>query len=222
MLTFSHSPPLLFPLPSPSPTPPPPPPPQVLVKEYEGIPLRGPRSLLLDDKRSLFFTDSGPDGDTGLHNRAGSVFVIQGEGASRLLRPLALRCLATPSGLALVTPKKGGSTSVYVCEGAENRVLRYTQRPVGVWHGAVFFTFTGRLGPCALVADAVRGLIYVARPELAEAGRQGVISVLSLSGELLKEFETPGSDVSALVLSPDGSRLYVADSATNTVFSLLL
>ena len=137
-----------------------------------------------------------------------------------MLRPLALRCLANPQGLALVA-NKGGATSVFVCEGAENRVLRYTQRPVGVWHGAVFFTFTGRLGPCALVADSVRGLLYVARPELP-GHAQGVISVLSLGGELLKEIETPGSDVSALVLSPDGSKLYVADSATNTVFSLLL
>ncbi len=189
------------------------------MKEYEGVPLRGPRALQLDDNRSLFFTDSGPDGDTGLHNRSGSVFVIQGEGAARLLRPLALRCLAMPTGLALL-PSKISGTCAFVCETAENRLLRYTQRPAGVWHGSVFFTFTGRLGPVAVVADEARSLLYVARPDVA--GMRGIVSVLSLSGELLKNFETPGADVSAISLHPDGSRLLLADATTNIVYSIVL
>jgi len=156
----------------------------VLVKEYEGVPLRGPRALLVDAAGTLFFTDAGPDGDTGLHNRAGSIFVIQGEGASRLLRPLALRCLAAPAGIALAP----GGGAVFVAETAENRVLRFTQRPAGVWHGAVFAAFTGRLGPTALVVDAPRALLYVARPEApgAAGGARGVVSVLGLDGALLK------------------------------------
>ena len=184
------------------------------------MPLRGPRALLVDAAGSLFFTDAGPDGDTGLHHRAGSVVVIQGEGASRLLRPLALRCLAAPAGIALAP----GGAAVFVAEAAENRVLRFTQRPAGVWHGAVFATFAGRLGPGALVVDAPRGLLYVARPEApdAGAGARGAVAVLGMDGALLKEFDAPGADVAALALSPDGSRLYLADGVANAVYEVLL
>jgi sugar lactone lactonase YvrE len=179
---------------------------------------QGPRALLFDAAGSLFFTDAGPEGDTGLHNRAGSVFVIVGEGASRLLRPVALRCLANPTGIAL----SASGSAVFVAEAAENRVLRYTQRPPGVWHGAVFHTFAGCLGPSALVCDAARGLLYVARPEVPDAGARGVVSVLSMEGALLKEFEVPTADVSALALSPDGTRLLVADATADSVVSILL
>ncbi len=101
-------------------------------------------------------------------------------------------------------------------------MLRFTQRPPGVWHGAVFFTFAGRLGPSALVTDAARGLLYVARPEAPESGARGVVSVLSMEGALLKEFATPGADVSALALAPGGNALLVGDAAAAQVLSIAL
>jgi len=101
-------------------------------------------------------------------------------------------------------------------------VLRFTQRPPGVWHGAVFFTFSGRLGPSALATDAARSLLYVARPEAPDAGARGVVSVLSMEGVLLKEFETPGADVSALALAPGGNALFVGDAGSGQVFSIVL
>ena len=173
----------------------------VVVKDFERVPLRGPHSLALDPATgALYFTDSGPEGDTGLHNPLGSVFVVSGgggggEGGSgaqpplpRQLRPLALRCLAQPTGIALAP----GGAALFVAEAAANRLLRFTQRPPGVWHAAVFHQFSGRLGPSALAVDAARELLYVARPEAAELGSRSVIAVLSLGGELLKEFEVPG------------------------------
>jgi hypothetical protein len=59
-----------------------------LVKEYEGMPLLGPNSLMLSLNMSimkknyhfyldaLFFTDSGPFGETSLENCKGSVYMI--------------------------------------------------------------------------------------------------------------------------------------------------
>jgi len=48
-----------------------------LVKEYEGQPLLGPHSLTISEQmNSLFFTDSGPFGETSLENPKGSVFII--------------------------------------------------------------------------------------------------------------------------------------------------
>ena len=164
----------------------------------------------------MFFTDPGPEGDTGLHNPLGSVFVLTG----RILRPIALRCLAYPTGIAL-SPTE---SALFVAEAAANRVLRYTQKPLGVWHGTVFHQFSGRLGPTALVVDRVRELIYVARPEVPEMGGGSAVAVLSLGGECLKEFvvDGMGSGVTSLALTPDGKELVVADAATNTILSITL
>jgi sugar lactone lactonase YvrE len=62
----------------------------------------------------------------------------------RLLQPLALQCLAHPSGLAVSPDEK----AVYVCETMANRVLRFVQKPAGVFHFSVFHQFSGGLG-CA-------------------------------------------------------------------------
>lgn len=135
-----------------------------------------------------------------------------------MLRPLALRCLANPSAIALAP----NDSALFVAETAENRVLRFTQRPPGVWHATVFHTFSGRLGPSALVCDAARNLLYVARSEAPETGLRGVVSVLSLDGTLLKEFEANSDEVSALALSPNGALLYIADGVGGTVYSVVL
>jgi sugar lactone lactonase YvrE len=49
--------------------------------------------------------------------------MIDIEGES--IRPLSLRCLAQPSGLALSANEK----VLYVSETGENRILRYYQSP---------------------------------------------------------------------------------------------
>lgn len=143
---------------------------------------------------------------------------MSGEGHNRLLRPLALRCLARPTGIAL-SPTEA---ALYVAEAAENRVLRFVQR-AGAWHCAVFHTFAGRLGPACVVVDADRGgLVYVARPEAPELAERGIVSVLSPEGVLLREFEVPGPEVSGLALTPDGSHLCVCEATGNTVWRVRL
>jgi len=62
--------------------------------------LIGPNSIVLSEElNSLFFTDSGPFGETSLENPKGSVYIIDLE--ELIIKPLALNCLAYPSGLAL-------------------------------------------------------------------------------------------------------------------------
>ena len=79
-------------------------------------------------------------GGTTLASPKGSVFCISPDG--RLLQPLALQCLAHPSGLA-VSPDE---QALYVCETMANRVLRFVQKPAGVFHFSVFYQFSGGLG----------------------------------------------------------------------------
>lgn len=41
-----------------------------------------------------------------------------------------------------------------------NRILRFFQRPAGVYHGSVFYTLTGGVGPNCLTLDGA-GNLYV-------------------------------------------------------------
>lgn len=99
-----------------------------LATGFEGEPFIGPHSLALSEDGSkwslftldsLYFTDSGPWGETSIENPRGSVFVIDVQ--LGMVRPLALNCLAYPSGLALAQNDK----VLYVCETGKNRILRF-------------------------------------------------------------------------------------------------
>jgi sugar lactone lactonase YvrE len=181
---------------------------------------QGPHTAIFDSSGQLFFTDAGPFGETSLAAPGGSTFVVTGEAHSRILRPLALGCLACPTGIAL-SPSE---SAVYVAEMAANRILRFVQRPQGVYHMTVFHQFSGRLGPSAIVCDHSRGgLLYVARSELPELAERGVVSVLSPEGALLREIEVgAGPELTGLALAPDASALYVTEASTNSVHKVLL
>lgn len=73
------------------------------VVEYEGEPLRGPSSVAIDSAGTLFFTDSGPLGDTTLEQPRGSLFCVTGSGRGRYLKPLILKSLAHPCAVAIGT-----------------------------------------------------------------------------------------------------------------------
>ena len=69
------------------------------------MPLEGPNSIALSNKSgNIFFTDSGPFGENVPVNSKGSVFIIDMQQQS--IRPLALRCLQSPSGLAFSHDEK--------------------------------------------------------------------------------------------------------------------
>jgi sugar lactone lactonase YvrE len=48
----------------------------IIVSEYEDKPLKGPHSLVCTREGTVFFTDSGPLGTTGLHSAKGSLFMV--------------------------------------------------------------------------------------------------------------------------------------------------
>lgn len=111
------------------------------VKDYEGMPLLGPNSLALSVNMSikislfgtyyidaLFFTDSGPFCETSIENCKGSVYMIDVEASE--IKPLALNCLAYPSGLVLSNDEK----ILYVCETCNNRVLRFVLFTQGMFY----------------------------------------------------------------------------------------
>lgn len=74
---------------------------QTVVNEYEGEPFKGPSAVAFDESGSMYFTDGGPLGETSLAAPTGSVFQVTTAGGKSILRPLLLRCLANPTGIAL-------------------------------------------------------------------------------------------------------------------------
>ena len=73
---------------------------ELVVGVYEDKPLKGPHSIV-SSQGSLFFTDSGPFGETGLHSTTGSLFAISSSPSGQILRPISLENLAAPSGVAV-------------------------------------------------------------------------------------------------------------------------
>lgn len=73
----------------------------MVVGVYEDKPLKGPNTIVNDNRGNLYFTDSGPFGETGLNNLSGSLYAIVNSTAGQILKPLSFENLAYPSGLAL-------------------------------------------------------------------------------------------------------------------------
>merc|ERR1719263_931374 len=183
------------------------------VREYEQAQFLGPNSLCLSRSTGmLYFTDSGPFGETSLQNPRGSVFAISS--ATQLLIPLCLNTLAHPCGLALSPDEK----NIYVAETAMNRVLRFSQHPPGVFHCSVFHQLSGRFGPTAL---AVRdnGDVFVAHFDFAENMGDGKILVLDAEGEVTDRISVPGGpEVTGLCLTPDQRHLLITEKSTTSLY----
>ena len=77
----------------------------LVVGVYEDKPLKGPNSMNITNG-DIFFTDSGSFGETGLHNRSGSLFTISSSPSGQILKPIALETLAYPSGIAVSSDGK--------------------------------------------------------------------------------------------------------------------
>jgi len=186
------------------------------VREYEGKNFLGPNSMVFDDKNNVYFTDSGPLGETTLAQPMGSVYVV--DGPQQLLRPLAHECLAHPSGLALSADQQ----IVYVAETMANRVLRFSQSPPGVFHMSVFFQFSGMLGPTSIACDTKTGNLYVARYDFAACADEGDIAVLSPKGVLLRTLSVPAPEVTGLTIENKGEtgpvKLLVTEASTGALY----
>jgi sugar lactone lactonase YvrE len=187
-----------------------------IVKDYEGKPLLGPNCLALNEHNNyLYFTDSGPLGETSIANPVGSVFAADLE--LLVLKPIALKCLAYPSGIAISYDGR----NIYVAEMNLNRVLRIAQNPPGVHHLSVFYQFTSRFGPSA-VAVSENGFIYVANYDFSEYSKNGLISILSPEGTFVNSFAVPSApEITSLQFSKVKSNiLYITEATNNTCYKV--
>lgn len=182
------------------------------VKEYESNQFLGPNSICMGKQSGLlYFTDSGPLGETSLQNPKGSVFVINP--STQLLIPLAYRCLAYPAGVALTADEK----VLYVAETNRNRILRFTQSPPGVYHCSVFYQLSGRFGPTA-VAVSSGGDLFVAHFDFVDNTENGRIIVIDAEGEVSAIMSVPGPEITGLCLTPDEKYLLITEGSGNSLY----
>lgn len=182
------------------------------VREYEQTQFLGPNSLCLSQQTGmLYFTDSGPFGETSLQHPRGSVFAVNP--STQLLIPLCLNALAYPCGVALSPDER----NIYVAETAMNRVLRFSPNPPGVFHCSVFCQMSGRFGPTALAVSR-DGILYVAHFDFADNATTGRVVVLDPEGEVVRHISVPRPEVTGLVLSPDQRCLLITEKSTSSVY----
>jgi sugar lactone lactonase YvrE len=193
----------------------------VFVKEYEGKSFRGPSSLAFGPDGSMYFTDSGPLGETTLQNPSGSCFCVTmlPNGGEQILKPLVLESLAHPGGIAVSADGK----NIYISELLRNRVLRLFEYPSGVWQTSVYYQFSGSVGPSCL-ACGKDGTLYVGmfEPSSCAQGSSGTINVLSADGQVSKTISIPGTAIEGLALSDDGSCLYVTEASNKALYKVEL
>ena len=188
-----------------------------VIKDFDGNALKGPNSMVLSEKtNTLFFTDSGPMGETSLENPSGSVFAI--DLSVSMLKPVIYNKLAYPCGLALSSEEN----VLYVAETYANRVLRIVCHVSGVYHTSVFHQFSGRLGPTALALHPQTGRLYVSRFDFHDCSKLGVISILSEEGELESELVLPDHpEITGLYFSKvQDDILYATECTTNSLLKI--
>lgn len=188
-----------------------------VVKEYNRQALKGPSGLAFSKDGGLLFTDSGNLGSTTLGSTGGSAFGIPSGASQPVLQPLALNSLAHAWGICLSSNHR----NVFVCEMLQNRLLRFSQRPSGVYHGSVFHYFSGGMGPSLVACDpSAEGNLYVARFDFRGNTDKGLITILRpQTGELVSELSLPGPEITGLALHPHNPKLlYVTEASQSSVY----
>ena len=181
---------------------------ELVVGVYEDRPLKGPNSIIKSEDGSIFFTDSGPLGETGIHNPQGSLFTITGKPSEQVLKPLSYNNLAYPTGVAYY---KG---MLFVAEQMNNRVLRFYQEPEGVFHGSVFYQNSGGVGPSSVAVDN-EGTLYVGIYETSAAKSTGTVLIINKDGNLEGTVVTDGAEVTGVCL--DGRELIITERSTGSI-----
>jgi len=183
---------------------------EIVVEVYEDKPLKGPNSIIVDSKGTVFFTDSGPIGETGLHSPIGSLYMITNSLSGKILKPISLETLAYPSGIALSPDGK----FIYVAEMMSNRVLRFFQKPEGVFHGSVFYQMSGGVGPSCIVCDT-NGVLYIGQYDIRESSSQGRVLVVGPDGSLHYVIATEGAEISGLAIKD--RYLYITEKSAGAI-----
>ena len=184
---------------------------ELVVGVYEDRPLKGPNSIVCSAD-SVIFSDSGPLGETGLHNPTGGVYIIKSGPSGQILQPISLGNLSYPTGVASY------GNLVYVAEQSQNRILRFYQEPEGVYHGSVFYQSSGGVGPSCITVDE-QGSLYIGIYETCASGKStGTVLVLSDTGKVVSTINTDGPEITGVAIN--SNVLYITEKSLGTIFKV--
>eukprot|EP00754_Rhynchopus_humris_P005501 Rhum_TRINITY_DN12742_c0_g1::Rhum_TRINITY_DN12742_c0_g1_i4::g.54019::m.54019/K01053/E3.1.1.17, gnl, RGN; gluconolactonase len=160
---------------------------------------------------AFFFSDGGDVGQTPLTHAGGAVYALNLE--TQALSTVAATGLAQPGGLCTSCDGR----VLYVCETAQNRILRYAQHPKGVWHGSVFVQFSGLFGPVHVTVDG-QGNLYVARFDFNDIASSSLVTIVRPNGEEYASFSVPGAEVSGICADASTDMLYITEASSGVLF----
>lgn len=166
--------------------------------ECNGVPLRAPNDLTLDDVGGFYFTDPGGSRERPI----GTVHYVDANGRTHL----AAGGMSVPNGLVLSPDRK----RLYVAETVPNRVVWFdVTRPGQLGPLNVLANLPhkdGVDGPDGLAVDT-RGNVYVAHLGMT------AVQVISPAGTFLRSLPAGNYDASNLVFGgPEQNQLYVTGS----------
>ncbi len=164
---------------------------------------KGPNDLFFDSKGNLYFTDQG---ETGLHDPTGRVFMRSPDGALRCI----LDNVPSPNGLVMDPAEE----LLYVAVTRTNSVWRVPMRADGSIHRVdVFVRLVGGRGPDGLAVD-VEGNVAVAHAGFA------CVWLVSANGVPTHRIEAcdGGHHTTNIAYGgPDGRSLFITNSFSDNV-----
>lgn len=177
---------------------------KVLVKDYEGQPFQRTNDLVLAKNGGIYFTDSGPSGDSTAEPRTG-VYYISPEGKTK--RVVDINKIARPNGIQLSRDEK----TLYVANTNGEYVLSYPIKADGtLGEGKNFAKIPGGLqkneqgvlssGQDGLAIDA-EGRVYVT----SNAG----VDVFDEQGKFLGGIPVPHKPQNIAFAGKDKKTLYI-------------
>lgn len=194
---------------------------QILVKDYEGEPLKGPTSLAYNTEEDVMYvTDAGNFQDSNVYSKTGSLYLIDLD--TNVMKSILHNCLSYPADV--IYDEVSGN--LFIADTFSNRILRVTQHPDGIYRSTIFCQFNGRVGPTAL-AIGEYGNLYVARYEFhidLEQESDGLISVLNPQGTIIGELTLPKLPEITGLLIPAKKKesLYLTEKNSNGVIKIKL
>jgi sugar lactone lactonase YvrE len=193
----------------------------VIAKEYDGKPFKGPNSLCFNkDDNVIYFTDSGNFETASMSPFDCSLYSID-------LETRVLKQILTNLSFVYDVCYDSANSCIYLAETFMNRILRLKQNEDGIYITSIFYQFNGRIGPSALTVDE-NGNLYVARYEYSpvefegELEADGLISVINKDGIMIGELTLPElPEITGLYISPKKrENLYVTERNSTGIFRI--
>ena len=166
---------------------------------------KGPNDLFFDSKGNIFFTDQG---ETGLHDPTGRVFMRSPDGALRCI----LDNVPSPNGIVMDPAEE----LIYVAVTRTNSVWRVPMRPDGSIHRVdTFVRLVGGRGPDGLAVD-VEGNVAIAH---AGFGCVWLVSENGVPTHKIEACDGGPHTTNIAYGGPENSTLYITNSFSDNVLT---